>query len=250
MTDNEIFTTFGEPRKQWSSSSGGGGDNVITDARLRLVTSICAGATKVLEAAKKIQAALPGEVPWKDEGDPAALAGTASQLWGQMDGNSYKSQCMEYAKLHEMMLGQIGVDAPWEAILPTRTTDAAPGQVLILNARHTSYNYPAKPFCVEINGISQYLPFVLRLKFPRRGHPGEFIPNRYEGGVLVTADGTSTFLTEGATAQVAGTGNGTDSPEYDALLRLAANYSMSVADFQAYYLAPYGWRDSEDPPPP
>ncbi len=187
---NDIFTTYGEPITAWSSaatnwqSTTGAGANDITYERLNLVTSsdVCGSAKCIDDAASKVNNWSYGR-PYIDEATAttrfASLATTASELWAVADGSEdHLAYCMQFAGLEEMMLGQVGIPAVWEALLPTK--DLVNGQVRFFSASIPKTTFAPITITRPLGpGMPQKVVYDLAFHF------STLRPNDFEGGIRV-----------------------------------------------------------------
>jgi len=235
----EVFVTYDKPSQDWSFSTRTAADpnpfapNIITDKRLSLATALCVGVSDVFVAAKKVQEGLPSiAVNWNPSGPN--FPNSTDELWDLAAGHTstFVAGCNNYALLEELILGQLGIKAKTEMVLPTPVISngqlAPQGQVRLFSA------------------TSKYLPFKMQ------GPDGTYTllfnfdnkPNNWEGGVLVQDQGSvqpgrpAEFFTQGQSAQdrVVGVANVTKGvnvwAEYDAILNLAWKYFENAGQLQ------------------
>ena len=215
-SSHEIFVTYHTPIAE--STGGDNCPNCITDKRLRKAVQKAEGATDEFQAAKKIQDWLPtAGITWASTNKPGA--NDTDGIWGLLDGQK-TGQCVEYAKLHEMILRQLGIAAEYRQIRPTTQAEYAAAQ----QVNYKAWTDPATNYQVGM--------VVLWLDFGIQGQADEG-----EGGVRVAnGAGAVRFYTEdyaqAPTGRVVGVETTTKTAELDALRQLATGFRGE--DFQKF----------------
>ncbi len=243
-SSNTVYVTYATPFTTWSydTPAGGGKENIVTDQRLALATLVCSGSTTVFQAAAAIQTYLASHVPWADT--PGDLAwNDESQVWGMLDTGGKKGWCCQASQLHELILGQLGIHATSELILPT-LPNGPKGQMRLFTAADIGKfdpNIPPQesfPSNLTPSGwLVEYLYFYFNQK------------TAFEGGVRVQDPANPSvveFFSEGRkpSERVVGTTNDLGSAEYNAIVQIAMNFSPDGKS--ANHLQRWGYAGRKD----
>jgi hypothetical protein len=162
------------------------------------------------------QQVLAGKVIW-NYSNPAA--GNPSSCWAMLDGTT-TGECVETARLNELVLEQLGISAEWEVLAPSGP-DVTTYGIANFQSQGTPFVIPGIPRQPVQGTDGNYYALVYAFNFH-----GNTSADNGEGGVRVG----DRFDGEGVYPLV-GVDGGGYTAEYDALVQIA-NACASLNTFQ------------------